>query len=85
MSGAGPPVDAGGPVPDDWPRPRPSFFQSDRFGLLLGIAGSVLLIVGVWLWGEGYTFDALAAFTLATLGILSGALTFRRGRAGPDQ
>ena len=80
MTDGGPPVDAGGPVPDDWPRPRPSYFRSDQFGLLLGIAGSVLLVVGVWLWGAGYTFDALAALTLAALGILSGALTFRRGR-----
>jgi hypothetical protein len=70
-------------VPDDWPRPRPSYFQSDGFGLLLGIAGSLLLVVGVWLFGAGYTFDAVAAFTLAVLGILSGALTFRKGRAGP--
>jgi hypothetical protein len=77
-----PPVDAGGPLPDGWPRPRPSFFQSDQFSLLLGVAGSVFLVVGVWLLGAGYTLDAVAAFTLAALGILSGAQTFRRGRNG---
>lgn len=72
--------DAGGPVPDDWPRPRPGLFRSDRSGLLLGVAGSVLLVAGVWLWGSGRTLDAVAALTLAALGILSGALTFRGGR-----
>lgn len=82
MTSGDPRWDAGGPVPDDWPRPRSSFFQSDQFSLLLGIAGSLLLVVGVWLWGAGYTFDAIAAFTLAALGILSGALVFRRGRDG---
>jgi hypothetical protein len=83
MSTGGPSVDQGGPVPDDWPRPPPSFFQSDQFGLLLGVFGSVLLVVGVWLWNAGYTFDATAAFILAVLGILSGALTFRKRRGGP--
>ncbi|UCC93825.1 MAG: hypothetical protein JSW25_03930 [Thermoplasmata archaeon] len=78
-----PRVDQGGIVPDDWPTPRPSYFQSDGFSLLLGVAGSAFLVVGVWLWGAGYTFDAVAAFTLAALGILSGALTFRR-RRGED-
>jgi hypothetical protein len=73
-------LDPYGPEPDDWPRPRPSFFQSDQFGLLLGVAGSILLVVGVWLWDAGYTFDAIAALTLALLGIVSGALTFRKGR-----
>ena len=70
------------PDPEDRPPVPASYFQSDHFGLLLGVFGSALLVVGVWLWGAGYTFDAVAAFTLAALGILSGALTFRRGRAG---
>ena len=80
MTDGGPRVDQGGIVPDDWPSPRPSFFSSDRFSLILGVAGSLLLVVGVLLWGAGYTLDAVAALTLAVLGILSGALTFRRGR-----
>ncbi len=80
MSSQGPRVDAGRIVPDEWPSPRPSFFQSDGFGLLLGVAGSLFLVVGVWLWSAGYTLDAMAALTLAALGIISGALTFRRSR-----
>ena len=84
MTGGDPRWDAGGPVPDDWPRSRPSFFQSDLSGLLLGVAGSVLLVAGVWLWESGRTLDAVAALTLAALGILSGALTFRRGSGGGD-
>ncbi|NIP35036.1 MAG: hypothetical protein GWN18_08870 [Thermoplasmata archaeon] len=84
MSSQGPRVDAGGIVPDDWPSKRPSFFQSDRFGLLLGIAGSLFLVLGVWLWSAGYTFDAIAALTLAALGIVSGALTFRRRRGDAE-
>lgn len=52
--------------------------------MLLGLAGSIFLVVGVWLYDRGYTFDATAAFILAALGILSGALTFRKGRGGPE-
>ena len=70
------------PDPEDRPPVPTSYFQSDHFSMLLGIFGSILLVVGVWLWGAGYTFDATAAFTLAALGLLSGALTFRKGRAG---
>lgn len=66
-------------------RPVPSsYFESDHFSMLLGIAGSLLLVVGVWLLSAGYIFDATAAFLLAILGILSGALVFRNRRKGPD-
>ena len=52
--------------------------------MLLGIAGSIFLVVGVWLYERGYTFDATAAFILAILGILSGALTYRKNRGRPE-
>jgi len=70
------------PGPDARPPspPPPTYFESDQFGLLLGVVGSVLLVVGVWLLEKGYTFDAVAAFSLAALGITIGALTFRRRR-----
>jgi hypothetical protein len=71
------------PDPEHRPPVPRSYFQSDHFSMLLGIAGSLFLVVGVWLWDAGYTFDATAAFILAALGILSGALTFRRQRSGP--
>ncbi len=66
-------------------RPVPSsYFESDHFSMLMGIAGSLLLVVGVWLYSAGYIFDATAAFLLAILGILSGALMFRNRRKGPE-
>jgi len=52
--------------------------------MLLGIAGSLFLVIGVWLYDAGYIFDATAAFLLAILGILSGALMFRNRRKGPE-
>lgn len=64
------------------PEPPRTYFQSDHFSMLLGIAGSVLLVVGFWLYDAGYTFDATAAFILAALGVASGLLTYRRGRGG---
>ena len=67
-------------------RPVPSsYFESDHFYMLMGIAGSLLLVVGVWLYSAGYIFDATAAFLLAILGILSGALMFRSRRKGPER
>ena len=72
------------PDPEHRPPVPTSYYSSDHFSMLLGIAGSILLVVGVWLLEKGYTFDATAAFLLATLGILSGALTYRKNRQGPE-
>jgi hypothetical protein len=77
-------MDPANPGPDERPPAPPSYFGSDHFSLLLGVLGSIFLVVGVWLYGAGYTFDATAAFLLAILGILSGALTFRKRRRGPE-
>ena len=71
------------PDPEDRPPVPTSYFDSDHFSMLMGIAGSLLLVVGVWLFNAGYTFDAAAAFLLAFIGILSGALMFRNRRKGP--
>jgi hypothetical protein len=71
------------PDPEARPPVPRSYFQSDHFSMLLGIAGSLFLVVAVWLYGAGYTLDATAAFMLAILGILSAALTFRKGRGDP--
>ena len=72
------------PDPEDRPPGPPSYFESDHFSMLMGIAGSLLLVVGVWLYSAGYIFDATAAFLLAIIGILSGALMFRNRRKGPE-
>jgi hypothetical protein len=72
------------PGPEDRPPVPASYFDSDHFSMLMGIAGSLLLVVGVWLFSAGYTFDATAAFLLAFIGLLSGALMFRKRRKGPE-
>jgi len=69
------------PEPEHRPPVPTSYYSSDHFSMLLGIAGSIFLVVGVWLYEKGYTFDATAAFILAALGILSGAQTYRKRRS----
>jgi hypothetical protein len=72
------------PDPESRPPVPTSYFDSDHFSMLMGIAGSIMLVVGVWLYSAGYTFDATAAFLLAFIGIISGALMFRKRRGNAE-